>query len=97
MNSNICKWEQMRKTIREKQRLREPLNQADVCAVKGNQDAVGVGALVPIALIIFCCKCHLQTAHNSPLPWRTVSPCSLRAVLLYDSHGQCEWLTCQLV
>lgn len=48
MNSNIWKWEQMRKTIREKQRLREPLNQADVCAVKGNQDAVGVCALVPV-------------------------------------------------
>lgn len=78
MNSNIWKWEQMRKTIREKQRLRQPLNQAGVCAVKGNQDAVGVCAPVPFAkLTIFCCKCHLQTARSSPLPWTTVSPCSL--------------------
>ena len=75
MNSNIWKWEQMRKTIREKQRLREPLNQAGICAVKGNQDAVGVCAPVPSAkLIVFCCKCHLQTAHNSPLPGQLSHP-----------------------
>lgn len=30
----------------------------------------------------------LQTACSGPLPWRTVSPCSLWAVLLYDSHSQ---------
>lgn len=40
MNSNIWKWEQMRKTIREAGGS-EPLNQADVCAVKGNQGCCG--------------------------------------------------------
>ena len=46
--TNIWKWEQVRKTIREKQRVRQPLNQAADCAVKGSWAAVGVCALVPV-------------------------------------------------
>lgn len=72
MRSIIWRWEQMRKTIREKQRLSEPLNQAGDCALWGAVgDTAGVHALVPFGPITLHCQCHLQTAHSHPPLWRT--------------------------
>ena len=67
----------MRKTIREKQRLSEPLSQAADYALQGAVgDTAGVHALVPFGPIALHCQGRLQTAHSHPSLWRTASSIS---------------------